>query len=437
MSSASSATRSTLLRPDCDTTRTRSGWARPSVVSMSVQTRLPAQSRARQTPYAPALDGLRGIAIIGVLLFHTGHLPGGFLGVDLFFALSGYLITGLLLRELETTGRISLTAFWGRRVRRLLPALAVMLVVVTLVVWATSPPDLVRTTLDDGPWVQANLMNWHLLAESAGYWERFGSSRVFEHLWSIAVEEQFYVVWPVVVMVLARLGTRGEKPVALAAALISVASLAAMLALRDDPDPTRVYMGTDTRAFSLLVGAVAATRPVRLALSGVVGRGAGAVAACLATGLLSTWILVDGEGSAWLFTGGLFAHSLACAGLIALCVQAPRTTIAVALSRRPLRWVGLISYSLYLWHWPVIVLLSQVAGLESWPLTLGVCVVSTALAWLSKVLVEDPVRYRTRWARGRAGVACLVAVMVALGALWTLVPRPSPVEIDLTQLGQG
>src|SRR5687768_4596732 len=115
-----------------------------------------------------ALDGLRGVAILGVLLFHTGHLPGGFLGVDLFFALSGYLITDLLLREISATGTVSLVAFWGRRIRRLLPALAVMLAAVALVVRAVGPPDLVRTTRSDGPWVQLNLINWHLLAESAG-----------------------------------------------------------------------------------------------------------------------------------------------------------------------------------------------------------------------------------------------------------------------------
>jgi peptidoglycan/LPS O-acetylase OafA/YrhL len=162
----------------------------------------------RRKPHLPALDGLRGVAILGVLLFHTGHLSGGFLGVDLFFALSGYLITDLLLREIAATGGVSLPAFWGRRIRRLMPALAVMLTSVTLLVWAVGPPDLVRTTLSDGPWVQVDLVNWHLLAESASYWDRSGPTRVFEHLWSIAVEEQFYLVWPVLLLIIARWGRR-------------------------------------------------------------------------------------------------------------------------------------------------------------------------------------------------------------------------------------
>jgi peptidoglycan/LPS O-acetylase OafA/YrhL len=242
---------------------------------MSVGTRRAARQISLPSGHLPALEGLRGLAIFGVLLFHTGHLDGGFLGVDLFFALSGYLITGLLLREVNATGDLSLVRFWGRRLRRLLPALAVVLVVVTLVVWTTSSDDLVRTTLADGPWVQANLYNWHLLAESASYWDGFGAQRVFDHLWSIAVEEQFYVVWPVLVLCLCRLGGRVERRVALVALALSGASLIAMIALYDAADPTRAYIGTDTRAFSLLLGAAAATVPVKRLVDRAVGERAG------------------------------------------------------------------------------------------------------------------------------------------------------------------
>jgi peptidoglycan/LPS O-acetylase OafA/YrhL len=178
------------------------------------------------TPYVAALEGLRGAAIAGVLMFHTGNLAGGFLGVDLFFALSGYLITGLLLREVRSTGGVSLRSFWGRRIRRLLPALALMLGCVSVLVWALMPDDLVRSTLADGPWVLANLVNWHLLADSAGYWDRFGSQRVFEHLWSIAVEEQFYLVWPVVFLLIARRGRRDESCVSASAMRYRPSSIA-------------------------------------------------------------------------------------------------------------------------------------------------------------------------------------------------------------------
>ncbi|SEF84564.1 Peptidoglycan/LPS O-acetylase OafA/YrhL, contains acyltransferase and SGNH-hydrolase domains [Saccharopolyspora kobensis] len=385
--------------------------------------------------HLPALDGLRGISILGVLLFHTGHLSGGFLGVDLFFALSGYLITGLLLREIATTGAVSLVAFWGRRIRRLLPALVVMLTAVAVLVWAVGSPDVVRTTLSDGPWVQLNLLNWHLLAESAGYWDRFGPDRVFEHLWSIAVEEQFYLVWPVLVLVIARRGRVGRR-VAVAAASVSAVSLVLMVVLADPADPTRVYTGTDTRAFSLLLGALAATRPVQAVLARAVGRSAGAVMALLLTGIGAMWLLADGVDSRWLFTGGLFVHSLAAALLIRLCAQAPQALVAKGLAWRPLRWLGLISYSLYLWHWPVIVLLGpQLPGLGEWARTVLVFAVSIGLAALSKYLVEDPIRFRARWAAGRSGLLVFAAVMIGLAVLWLVLPAPAPAVIDITRLG--
>ena len=392
-----------------------------------------ARSSTGRTPYQPALDGLRGLAILGVLLFHAGHLSGGFLGVDLFFALSGYLITDLLLREAAATGGVSLTAFWGRRIRRLSPALAVLLVGVTVLVWTVGPPEMVRTTLADGPWVQLNLANWHLLAESSGYWDRFGADRVFEHLWSIAVEEQFYLVWPVLVLLVVRSGRRVDHAVAVVAALVSLASLVLMVALVDPADPTRVYTGTDTRAFSLLRGALVATEPVRAVLARAVGRWAGAVAALLLVGLGVAWVLVDGVGSTWLFTGGLPAHSLASALLIVLCGAAPRSKVAALLAWRPLRWLGLVSYSLYLWHWPVFVLLPpERTGLAGWVWTLSVCAVSVGLAALSKYLVEDPVRFRARWARGRVGLLAFVLLMVGLAVLWLALPAPPAPAVDIT-----
>ena len=372
-----------------------------------------------------SLDGLRGLAVIGVLLFHTGHLPGGFLGVDLFFALSGYLITAQLLRESPA----SLAGFWGRRIRRLVPALSLMLGIVCLLVWAVGSPDLLRTTLGDGPWVQANLANWHLLAVSAGYWERFGEARVFEHLWSIAVEEQFYLVWPVIVLI------AGIRRTWWVAATGSVASLILMIALVDPADPSRVYTGTDTRAFSLLLGAVAAAMPVGAALGAMTGRRANATAALSTAGIGVCWLFAEGVGSPWLYTGGLFLHSLAATVLIVLCVHDQGTFVARVLSWWPLRRTGLISYSLYLWHWPVIVLLSpERTGLDGWVWTVVVVAVSVGAATLSKYVVEDPIRFRAGWARGRVGLGVLVVAMAALAALWLLVPSPAPVVIDVTDL---
>ncbi|MGW5052538.1 acyltransferase family protein [Actinokineospora sp. NPDC004072] len=384
----------------------------------------------------PALDGLRGLAVAAVLLFHAGGISGGFLGVDLFFALSGYLITDLLLREAAATGSVSLTAFWQRRIRRLAPALVVVLVIATVVVWAAGMTDLWSSALSDGPWVQLNLVNWHLIGESAGYWDRFGADRLFGHLWSIAVEEQFYLLWPVAVLFLARRAVRVSRAVALLAVVVSLASLALMIVLVGDGDTTRVYTGTDTRAFSLMLGALAATEPARNLLRRITGRLAGAVCAVLLAGIAMSWLLVDGETSRGLFHGGLFAHSLAAAALVALCAQAPENTVARALGTPSLRWLGLISYSLYLWHWPVFLVLSaERLGVSGWLWATLVCAVSICLAALSRRFVEDPIRFRAGWARKRTGGVVFAAVMAALALFWVVVPRPAAQTVDPGALG--
>ncbi|MFD7061354.1 acyltransferase family protein [Streptomyces sp. NPDC059906] len=407
----------------------------------------PAPRRARAAPspvprpsrrHIAPLDGLRGVAVLGVLFFHAGHFDGGFLGVDLFFVLSGFLITGLLLKEAARDGRIDLLAFWGRRARRLLPALAVVLAGTLLLVWALGPPNLLRYALDDGPWVAANLANWHFVADRVGYWDSAGT-RVFSHLWSIAVEEQFYVVWPLVLCLLAR-GRGAGRRVAAVAAAGAVASLVLMVVLTTAADTTRVYEGTDTRAFSLLLGALAATEPAARLVSRLGERAAGRWSLALAAGIGAYWIAADGQNSPSLFRGGLFLHALAAALLIACLARAPRTPAGRFFAAAPLRRLGTVSYSLYLWHWPVYLLLSEERlGLVGASRTAVLLAVSVALAVLSKVLVEDPVRFRARWAKGRTGAVALVAAFAALAALWAAVPQPRTGEgsVDVTRLGSG
>ncbi|MGQ4465472.1 acyltransferase family protein [Streptomyces violaceoruber] len=408
----------------------------------------PAHRRARAAPspvprpsrrHIAPLDGLRGVAVLGVLFFHAGHFDDGFLGVDLFLVLSGFLITGLLLKEARARdGRIDLLAFWGRRARRLLPALAVVLAGTLLLVWALGPPNLLRYALDDGPWVAANLANWHFVADRVGYWDSAGT-RVFSHLWSIAVEEQFYVVWPLVLCLTAR-GRGGGRRVAAVAAAGAAASLVLMVVLTTPADTTRVYEGTDTRAFSLLLGALAATEPAARLVSRLGERATGRWSLALAAGIGAYWITADGQNSPSLFRGGLFLHALAAALLIACLARAPRTPAGRFLAAAPLRRLGTVSYSLYLWHWPVYLLLSEERlGREGAPRAAVLLAVSVALAVLSKVLVEDPVRFRARWAKGRTGAVALVAAFAALAALWTAVPQPRTGEgsVDVTRLGPG
>ncbi|QES38715.1 acyltransferase [Streptomyces venezuelae] len=415
-----------------------------------------ASAPAPTAPRPPAkrhiapLDGLRGLAVLGVLLFHAGRFDGGFLGVDLFFVLSGFLITGQLLKEVTRDGRVDLLAFWGRRARRLLPALAVTVAGTLLLVWAFGSVTLLRFGLDDTPWVLGNLANWHFVADQVGYWDS-ADTRVFSHLWSIAVEEQFYLVWPPVLYLVAfgrgrfrsrrgmgrRAGSGIDGRVAALAAVGAVVSLALMIALTGPVDTTRVYEGTDTRAFSLLLGALMATTPATRAVARLGSLGASWAALFLACGIAAYWSLTDGQNSPALFRGGLFLHALAAALLIGCLAQAPDGPVGRVAGSAPLRRLGTVSYSLYLWHWPVYVLLSEERlGRTGWDRTALIVAVSVAAAALSKYLVEDPVRFRARWAHGRSGAVALVATFAVLVALWAAlpVPRAGAGSVDVTRL---
>jgi len=370
------------------------------------------RSQASAWRHVPGLDGLRALAVIAVLLFHAGYLQGGFLGVDLFFALSGFLITSLLLRDATTSG-VGLGTFWGRRARRLLPAVLALLVVVSL--WAAafgSPADLdgVRR---DGPWALFYVANWHFIADAGGYWQSFSQPSMFDHLWSLAIEEQFYLVWPVVILAIWRWSRRPHAALFITCVVGIVVSFALMLFLYDGGDPTRVYMGTDTRAASLLAGALAATAPGRRFTRDLVRRLGGATTTLLVVVgamVLWSWTAVDGASAVGLYRGGLLLHSLACALLVAVVATAPASPGSRALGCRPLAWVGVMSYGLYLWHWPVYVVLSpDRTGWDGLALLVPRLALSTALAVASYRLVENPIRRDATWARTRRGIPLLVA----------------------------
>ena len=386
-----------------------------------------------------ALDGLRGLAVIAVLFFHAGKLRGGFLGVDLFFALSGFLITSLLLAEVEARGRVNVIAFWGRRFRRLLPAVLLLLVAVTIVTTIVASVPERAATLNDGPWAQAYVANWHAIAGHRDYWASFDLPRMFGHLWSLAIEEQFYLIWPVVVGLIAWRSRHAHRTVMIVCVVGSLLSLWLMIALFNPSDPTRVYIGTDTRASSLLLGALFAAAPLRRAVVSLSTRTARAFS-IVVVGIVATiglsWFLIDGPSSPWLFRGGLFAHSLCSAALVAACAAQPNARASRALGWAPLRVTGVLSYSLYLWHWPMYVLLSeQRTGLSGWTLLALRVAASFSAAVISKLFVEDPIRFRAAWARGRRGVVSLIGVSAAVGAFWIVVPHPAtaPAAFSLDQ----
>ena len=389
------------------------------------------QARARR--HIPALDGLRGAAVAAVLLFHAGHLTGGWLGVDLFFVLSGFLITSLLLAERGRRDRISLSAFWARRGRRLLPALFLVLIGVGVyaVVWA-APRELAQIR-SDGLATLGYVANWHQIGQGHSYWDLFRAPSPLEHTWSLAIEEQFYLLWPIVVVGLLAWG-RAPRRVLIAALVGIVASFATMLVLyRPGSNPQRVYLGTDTRASSILIGAALAAlvatrgwtarRESRVVLEGV---------GVVSLGFLGwAWLRLSGTTPA-VYQGLLLACSLAGGLLIAAAAHPRPGLVARVFSFRPLRALGLISYGVYLWHWPVyLVADSSRVGLSGWPLTGVQVAITLAFAITSYYLIESPIRHGALkgWRIRVLAPAALAAsaVIVVVATIPPVTPRTNPV----------
>ncbi len=347
--------------------------------------------------YVPALDGLRALAVALVLGYHLGvpGMSGGLLGVGVFFTLSGFLITGILLSTWHHTGRTGLGRFYLRRARRLLPAVVVLLVVVLL---TTALVDRARLGAVAAQAAGAVLYvsNWQTIASGQSYFDRFTGPGPLDHLWSLAVEEQFYLVWPLLLLGLAALPWVTKRVAAWATGLLAGASFG-LLWWHAGPgfDTTRAYEGTDTRAGGLLVGSLLAilmfrpTGPPRL--EGMPTRGADRWAVLGLAGIGALTVFTN-EYSMFLYHGGLLLLSLATAAVVAVVVQ-PGSRVAAVLGRRPLTWVGERSYGIYLWHLPVIVftptdVLADRPALRAATLA----ALTVGIAALSWALVEDPIR---------------------------------------------
>jgi peptidoglycan/LPS O-acetylase OafA/YrhL len=346
--------------------------------------------------YKPALDGLRAIAVLSVLAYHFGAnwAKGGFLGVDMFFVLSGYLITSLLLVEWARTSRIQFAAFWARRARRLLPAL--FLVLIAVAIWARIelPANQWHAIRLDSLWTFFYSANWHFIAAGQSYFSSTPSP--LRHTWSLAIEEQFYLVWPIVVLGALHFA-RGKHW--LLTTLCSVGIVGSLIVLTqtytEGTDPSRPYYGTDARASQLLVGALLAilllhwtptARAVRLVL-----QWAAVVAAVV---IVYAFVQASDRG-ATLYHGGFLVFAVCTAIVVAAIVQTTRSPLKAALSLAPMRWVGRISYGVYLWHWPIAVALDgQRTGITGWKLDLLRVAATFAVAALSYYLVELPIRQR-------------------------------------------
>jgi peptidoglycan/LPS O-acetylase OafA/YrhL len=363
----------------------------------------PDRAAARRAPrlgYIPALDGLRAVAVVAVLLYHGDQhwIPGGFLGVDVFMVISGYLITCLLLSDWREHGHIQMARFWMRRARRLLPALFTVLGAVSLYTLLFLQSDAAKLR---GEVVGAlfYVENWYLVFRHQSYFESVGRPPLLQHLWSLAVEEQFYLLWPLILA--GGLAVWGHKRnrllYAILAGAVASSVLAAVLYV-PYTDPSRVYYGTDTRASALLIGAALAFVWAPWRLSRRTGKGApvllDAVGIAAVIGLL--WLFLNtGEFQPSLYRGGFLVVALVTALALAAVVHPASRVTPFVLGLALFRWIGVRSYGIYLWHWPVYMVTRPhvdvpITGL---PLLVIRLTITIVLADLSFRYIEEPVRH--------------------------------------------
>ncbi|MCM3339726.1 acetyltransferase [Paenibacillus sp. MER TA 81-3] len=355
-----------------------------------------------QGRYMTGLDGLRALAVLVVIIYHLDPiwLPGGFLGVGVFFVLSGYLVTDIIIAARTRNHRIHLKDFWIRRSRRLLPAMLVMLVAV--VAWITiMDKSLLPTVKGD---VLATLLyssNWWLIFHQVSYFDHFGPQSPFIHMWSLAVEGQFYLIWPLLLAIAFRYAPKRGQLFAAILAVAAISSMAMAIMYEPGTDPSRVYFGTDTRAFALLLGSALAilwpsarlrigiSRPERVVIE-IIGWSGLIV-------IIEMFFLMNRYDD-MLYRGGFVLLSIAAAMVVA-AVAHPASSLSRLLSWGPLRWIGVRSYGIYLWHYPVIVLTSPAdrRGETDWSLIIVQIVLSFIVAAISWRFIEEPVR------RGKLG----------------------------------
>ena len=350
------------------------------------------QSMRQKQGYITGIDGLRAISVLAVLAYHL-QLPasqGGLLGVTVFFVISGFLITRILVEEIERTDTVDLKNFWIRRIRRLLPAILTML---TALIFVTAVFNRVLFTKACSDLLSAVFCynNWWQIFNQVSYFENAGSPSPLTHCWSLAVEAQFYLVYPLILLGLSRLRERKKVFCGTTASLAVVSAV--LMAVLFDPlqDPSRVYYGTDTRAFSLLIGALLAIlvtyEKERLALKPVVRDLIGTAALA---GLIVMIVVVNGYSS-FLYRGGQVIASLLAAAVI-YGVLEPESILGKVLSIYPLKWIGDRSYGIYLWHYPIVLLFSG-GKKASWWIVLIELVLTFVLSALSYHFIETPVRH--------------------------------------------
>jgi peptidoglycan/LPS O-acetylase OafA/YrhL len=391
--------------------------------------------------YVPGFDGLRALAVAAVLLFHggVGWLHGGLLGVDIFFVLSGFLITSLLISEFRASGTISFKAFYARRARRLLPALFVTVLGVSAYAVWIAPTSVRAAVRGDGLSTLTEVANWHFIVTNQNYFVRNGPPSPLLHTWSLAVEEQFYLVWPALALVVMRRWR--DRGLLIVAVLLAMASAVwCAFEFHHGAGATRLYYGTDVRVQEVMVGASLAAlwigasggtaRPdrTRLGRRGLAVLGLGGLAVLV-------WCLHQVNGaSGFLYQGGFLVVSLSTLAVLAAVVGAPGSLVERFFALAPLRYVGRISYGLYLYHWPIFLFLDGPrTGLTGTPLLLVRLAVSTAAAAVSYRFVELPLRGlrpRVNWRRVVILPGAASGVVALLVVATINVPSSATGEVD-------
>ena len=410
--------------------------------------------------YIPGFDGIRAIAVVGVLVYHSGVtlFPGGFLGVDVFFVLSGFLITSLLLEQLESRGTVSFRCFYAGRARRLLPPLAVLLLLCSVLV-LTVARDAAAQFREHAVAAFFYVTNWAFIAQDQSYFEAMGRPALLQHLWSLAVEEQFYLLWPLMLYGLYRWSGRYAVGVAaFAGALASTVLMTSWAVFADMPasaDASRLYFGTDTHCMGLLLGAAVATvwRPTRLSehLGPAQRTGLNVIGWLGVAGILAAFVLVR-EDSVWLYRGGFLVVAVVSVAAVAMAAH-PAISFGGILGREPLRYLGRRSYGLYLYHWPIFLVLRPGVDLpfDGIPVIVVRLGLTLVVAELSYRFVEMPIRRRglertwRAWTeRGRLRAVALAtatlgvaaAVVTVAAASVASVPAPRDVLAGRTAVGQ-
>jgi peptidoglycan/LPS O-acetylase OafA/YrhL len=392
----------------------------------------------RSIQYIPAIDGLRALAVIAVMFYHLGFswIPGGFLGVDLFFVISGYVITRLLLDSIAQSGGLDLRGFYLARLRRLLPALLFMLTttIIAVGIWA---PDTIKRLLVDTPFALTGTINWWLVANEQDYFESIGRPPLLQHTWSLAVEAQFYLVWPLILYFI--LKKFGKKHIPVAALSIAAASGIALLFVSLSIDAanaskvSHIYFGTDTHSIGLFLGAALAVSWIPQNFKVELSRkgqnfidGIGIVGF---VGILATFLLIDASNPA------MYKVAFPLAGIFGAAIIAsivhPASRFAPILQNKVLLWIGERSYAIYLWHWVIFQVTRPTVDLagQAWALYSLRILIVFALADISLRYVELPIRrgaiqywikgrkYRTKKERNRQtsllGTATVVVVIIA------------------------